>query len=108
MKPLAPERRGRARASVAYPVTVSDRRGRILARGRTTDLSQSGLFVVVTAPKGSIKASQVEVEISIPKTRFRGGARETPRKVRYLVHVVRREEFGQMYGLALDFIEKLD
>jgi len=89
-------------------VTLSDRRGRVLARGRTTDISQSGLFVVVTTAGTAIKSPQVIVEISIPKNgKSRRSTRQTPRKVRYLARVIRREEFGQLSGLALDFIEKL-
>lgn len=99
------ERRGAARASATYPVVICDRRGHCLARGRTVDISQAGVFAVVVAVAGSIRAERVVVELTVPGAKRSGRGRG--RLVRYLAKVVRTEQLGQMFGLGLEFIEKL-
>lgn len=101
------ERRRMARVSVAYPVTLLDSRGRVLARGRTTDISQDGVLAVVVAASGQINAERVILEVTVPKTRPRHTNRQPGRRISYLAKVVRQEPLGQMIGLALEFVEKL-
>lgn len=107
MKPITAERRINARASVAYPVAIMDRHRRVLARGRTTDISQRGVFVVVIAPRGTPMAPEVQIEITVPKSHPRRSGRQPGRKVRYLARITRSEQLGQMLGLGVEFIEKL-
>jgi len=103
----ADERRRMARASVAYPIALLDNRGRVLARGRTTDISQNGLFAVVVPTRGHHISSNVVLEVTVPRTRSHRPGRQSGRKITYLAEIVRQEPLGQMIGLALEFVEKL-
>jgi len=101
------ERRCGRRLAGSYPVVVRDRRGRVLARGRTGNVSQTGLYLLADRPRDIRPERTVLVEIVLPvlaRHRLADGARRT---VRYLGRVVRAEEVGQLIGVAIELGRKL-
>ena len=81
--PVTAERRNTSRASVTYPVSLFDRRGNILARGRTTDVSQSGVFAVVVPTSRAVRARNVVLEVTVPDGKANRGRKGAGRKVTY-------------------------
>jgi len=89
-------------------VAVLDNRGRLLLRARVSEISQHGLYCLTLARRGLHIKGKVLVEVYLPTGRP-GTVRRTPtRTVRYLSRIVRSEEIGQLVGLAIEFLEKLD
>ena len=101
------ERRRDTRTAAAFAVTVCDRRRRLLARGKTANISEAGVFIVVH-PSGKPfdpPPKQVLVELTLPALTG-NSKRPTTRAVVYLCRVVHTIQLGQMVGLGLQFIEK--
>jgi len=108
MRPVTAERRSTARASVAHPVLICNRRGRVLGRGRTGNISENGVFVVVPEPGALARSGQLVIRIELPSTRQARNGRNATRQVSYLARVVHSQSLGQMLGLGLEFLQKLD
>jgi hypothetical protein len=112
------ERRAAARAAAALPAVVCDRRGRVLARGCTANISECGVMVIIRW-EGDFDGSPVIVELTVPAAKAPGplhvrrkGRRLSPRRnatrqVRYLCRVARLTRLGPMLGLGLEFTRKL-
>jgi len=101
------DRRRNARVAAAHPVAIRDRRGRILLRGRTSDLSESGLFCLTEARRGLRLRGKVILEVTLPAGRP-GRLRHSPtRTVRYAGRITRTEEIGQAVGMAIELLERL-
>lgn len=102
----APERPHYLRMPAAHAFVIRDRRGRVLLRGRTADLSERGLFCLVDIDRGRRIKGNVLVEVSLPASAT--GIRRGPtRRARYAGRIVRRERLGQLTGLSIDLGEKL-
>ncbi len=87
----------------AHQVVLRDTRGKVLGRGRTANISEGGIMVIVRRnhllpPKGIIDA-----EVTIPANPTTG----TKRRVVFRCRIARRQVLGDMIGLGLEFIEKI-
>jgi len=102
------ERRRNARVAAAHPVAVRDRRGRLLLRGRASDISETGLFCMTRARRGLRVRGIVYLEVTVPAGRSPRLRHRPTRTVRYAGRVVRTEEIGQLVGMAIELIEKLE
>jgi len=100
------ERRRSSRAAAAHPATISSRRGRFLARGRTANISENGAFVVSRCTRSKLRGETVILDVAVPTAAARGG-RDERREVRYLCRIIRTENLGELLGIALAFVEKL-
>jgi len=106
MSNITPERRNGIRMAAAYVVVISDRRGRFLARGRTANISESGIYVIIERrhlPEGGM----VNLDITIPDAAGKPGRPDAQRTVRYASRIVRDEPVGQLMGLGIQFVEKI-
>jgi len=101
------ERRRCRRAPASYPVRVCHARGRILARGRTTNISEDGVHVLVSARDALETGRELVLEIDVPLSAERRVRRDRTRTVRYRSRVIWTEEIGPMVGAGMQFIEKL-
>ncbi len=98
------ERRRNIRCSAAYFAVLRDHRNRKeLCRGRTADISESGVLVVVHDTDKIPQAGNVCVSITIPADPVAG----TKRQVIYRCKIARRSVMGNMVGLGLEFLSKL-
>ena len=102
------ERRRSVRGYAAYPATVYDQQGCVLARGQTSNICEKGVQVVATRCECPSDVEEVILEITIPSVTPRRGGRAEFRTVRYLTKVARIEMLGQMLALGLEFVKKLD
>ncbi len=81
--------------------------GRILGNGRTTNVSASGLFAVFSRIKAPHDQQEFVIEIEVPTIASYRGRGAKVRRVRYRVRTVRVQQMGHMFGLGLEFLEKL-
>jgi hypothetical protein len=100
----ARERRAHERAQEACRAVLCDGRGRPLGRGKTSNISEGGVHVLVPGPCPAVRVGRrVRIELTVPDTRA-GGRR---RCVRYTAIVLRNEPVGQWTGIAVRFESKL-
>lgn len=100
----AAERRRSIRAATAYFTVLSDRNNRrVLAQGRTANISEEGILLVVRGSGRIPQEGRVCVTIRVPANPALG----TTRQVVYRCRIVRRQELGNMLGLGLEFLTKL-
>ena len=107
MSVRATERRRKDRTAAAHPVAICDPRGQLLVRGRTSDVSETGLYCLTEARRALRIRGRVIVEVSLPAGRSPRLRHRRMRKIRYLGKVLRVDEIGQLVGLALELVEKL-
>ena len=101
------ERRRSSRIPAAYPVTVLSRKGRFLARGRTVNISEHGVFIL-THGQGRFRPEQhILIELRIPATCQSSNRREVHRTVCYLARIIRLQRVGQQLGMGIEFLEKI-
>ena len=100
------EKRRSVRMPAAYPVVVRDRRGRLLARGRTANMSESGVYVLARAGRAVSEGQSARIEMVLPTSPHCRSRNET-RTVVYTCLITRCEDVGSMIGLGIQLIEKL-
>lgn len=98
------ERRKSVRVASSYPVEVCDHKGRIIGRGRTGNISESGVFALLPGGKEVPLNSTVIIEMELPRS---PSQQRQSRRVRYTARVVRTEPMGSWRGLGLELLEKL-
>ncbi len=92
--------------SAAYPVVISDGHGRVLAKGRTANISEHGVFVVTSAG-GALKAGgTIDLQISVPHAT--GSAKRRPgiRTVHRHCRIVRVQAVGHLLGIGVEFVSQ--
>ena len=110
MANLTADRRCSVRMSEACTavITNKNRRGCVIVRGRTTDVSESGVFVVGVGQGDCLDAKSVVLEMTVPAAGPRRTGRRPTRQVRYLARIVRIQKIGHMLGVGLTFVRKLN
>ena len=100
------ERRRYQRFSSTCPVVVRDLHGQVVARGRTSNTSVSGAFVIAPMDAAPSLGDQLLIEVKLLRS---GGphARRGPRRAHYLARVVRLRQIGQLVGLGMELTEQL-
>ncbi len=102
------ERRRSMRLIAAYPVTINDRGGKILARGRTANICEHGIFLVAHDRFRFIEGGEVVVRLTIPDTSSGRCSRpDASRTVVYVCRVARKQSLGPLTGVGLEFLRKL-
>jgi len=101
------DRRRSCRLPSAYPATVRDRRGNVLARGRSANTSESGVLIICRDWGSASEGQCLTVEMVVPAGFDSRRRRESSRTVCYLCRVVRVQLLGQLLGLGVRFLEKL-
>jgi hypothetical protein len=100
----ATERRLSLRVSSAYPVKVWDE-DELLTSGRTANLSEDGLMAVV---RSCILPPEVLIEITLPSTAPPRRGRSQTRTVCYRARVVRQLIMGNLTGLGVQLLKKVE
>ncbi len=107
MKVLQADRRRSERKADSFRAVIMDSDGRVLGNGRTTNVSASGLFAVFSRIKAPHDQQEFIVEIEVPTLASSRGRGAKVRRIRYRVRTVRVQQMGHMFGLGLEFLEKL-
>lgn len=97
------ERRRSVRVSAAHPYVLRDRKNRVIAKGRTANISENGVMTVVKLHPRLPDTGQVVLDLTLPADPILG----TTRLVKYRCRIARRQEMGNMVGLGLEFLQKL-
>ena len=90
----------------AYAAVLRDRRGRLLARGRTANFSESGVYVLARAYKRVLPPQDLRIELTLPTSPLCHSRRDT-RVVVYTCRITRSEDLGSMTGFGIELIKKL-
>ena len=100
------ERRRNQRRSAVYSAAILDEDGYVLASGRTSNMSEGGVFMIGDGQWCPQLNAKVILMLELP-------AAPTPRKpdkmrtVAYRARVVRTQEVGQLLGVGLELMEKV-
>ncbi len=103
---LTANRRNSDRLPATYNATVCDTNGEVLAKGQTSNISDGGVFVVATSRNGLAIADRLILQLELSDSRSRPRSRTT--KMKYLVRLVRVRSIGHLYGLGLQFLDRLE
>ena len=97
------ERRATIRMAASYVATLRTRH-RIIARGKTANISEGGVLVIVHRnPRLPSDGQELLVDLIIPADPAAG----TKREVTYLCRVTRHEELAHLMAIGLAFIRKI-
>lgn len=99
------ERRRSVRVEGVYPAVIYDETGGVIGRGRTGNLSESGVFIITRRRKGLLQAEKMFVEMTVPAAGKTHGRRNVARTVRRTCRLVRTQVLGQLLGLGIEFVE---
>lgn len=100
------ERRRSTRTAAVYPAAILDNDGCLLAWGRTSDISECGVFIIAETQWQPELDSTVIVQLQLPGFPHRR-RRDKPRIVMYQARVVRTRMLGQLLGIGLELLAKL-
>ncbi len=103
---LTANRRNSDRVPVTYSATVCDTDGEVLAKGQASNISEGGVFVVATSRDGLAITDRLILQLEPSNSHSRTRSRTTHMK--YLVRLVRMRSIGHLYGLGLQFLDRLD
>jgi PilZ domain len=81
--------------------------GQLLARGRTGNISEHGVFVIAKMAERPPEGHKVFIELHLPKLSTRTTRNAPTRPVRFQGRVVRTISLGQLVGLGVELIENL-
>ena len=100
------ERRRNQRIPEIHPAAVLDADGYLLARGRTSNISERGVFIIADGPWGPELNSTVILELKLPAvpTARKPHKRRT---VIYQARVVRTQKAGEVFGVGLELVAKV-
>ena len=101
------ERRLCTRVAAAYPVVLTDERGRLVGRGRTANISEGGVLVILRCNRAQHEQAVLIAELTIPGMRDIDTRSAGTRQVRYRCRVVRQQRMGSLSGLGLEFLQKM-
>lgn len=91
----------------AHPIAIFDKNGWLLARGRTVNISEHGVFAVASIWGGKMPAGEVRIELKLPSAKDQPGRPDATRTVEYQCKIIRTETVGDMLGMGIEFLEKL-
>lgn len=100
------EKRRSPRTPAVYPAAILDNDGYLLAWGRTSDISESGVFIIAETQWQPQIDARVTIEIKLPGFP-QERRRDKPRFVMYEARVVRTQEIGHLIGVGLELLNKL-
>ncbi len=98
------ERRASVRVPGSYSAEITDTRNRLIGRGRTANISEQGVFILL--PGGRQPPVNTVVHLLMELPRSPAQPRRT-RMVRYSARVLRVEPMGRWIGIALQLCDKL-
>lgn len=105
MTNVVTDRRLSGRFSIAYPVAVHDRRGHLLVKGRTANISESGLFAIFPSRTGL--PQECLVKLILPSASAETSRRAKSRTVLYSARIVRTQQAGGLMGLGIELMDKI-
>ena len=101
----ATERRLSLRLSAAHPVRILDEDEGFLTSGRTANLSERGLMAVV---RSCPLPQEVLIGVALPSLAPSRRGRGQTRTVLYRARVIRRQIMGNLMGLGVQLLKKVE
>ena len=101
------ERRRSNRLAAAYTAVVTDQRGRVLARGRTANISENGCFVIARRREGPPPRQCATIEMVLPAAGATRPGRTATRTILYHCRIIRTQPLGQLVGMGIELLDKI-
>ena len=102
------ERRRSRRMAASHPAALYGDNGSLVARGRTSNISENGLFLLAKIRgKTPQEGGQVVLEMSVPDASSKPNRRRCTRTVRFIARIVRSVRLGHLVGLGVEFQQQL-
>ena len=99
------ERRASVRMPGSHPAMLSDAKGRMIGRGRTGNISESGVFVLVPGGRNVQIGATLRIQLELPRSPDHPRMK---RRVLYNARVVRVEPMGEWRGVGLELLDKIE
>jgi len=103
MSVSAAERRLNRRGAASHAATVFATNGSVIARGRTSNISENGVFIVAKIKGKSPENTRVVVELSVPDASGKSSRRGRMRTVRFKARIIRTIRLGHLVGIGIAF-----
>ena len=101
------ERRRSRRGSASHTVALFADNGNLIARGKTSNISENGIFFLAKIKGTTPEGGQVVLEMSVPDAGSRPNRARRLRTVRFSARIVRSVRLGHLVGLGIEFREQL-
>ena len=99
------ERRRQLRKEAVWPVILRDESGQEIARGKTINISNTGIFAMFDGQLSVGPGEEYQIEFAVPTTDPGGGARPLDTRTnRYTCRIVRSSRLGSMVGMGIEFL----
>ena len=107
MSAQSAERRRSRRRPASHPGAVFAGNGTLVARGKTGNISENGVFLLAKIEGKTPQSGRVELELSIPEAGSNPNRRGRTRTVRFSARIVRSVRLGHLVGLGIEFDEQI-
>jgi len=101
------ERRRSRRGSASHPAAVFARNGGFIARGRTSNISETGVFLLAKIKGKTPNGGEIILELSVPDAGSKPCRNGRTRTVRFRARIIRSIRLGHLVGLGIAFEEQL-
>ena len=98
------ERRRGQRVGATAPTILRDSARRFVSRCTATNISETGVFLMIREVPDLPREGEVFVEIALPEGEGPDAIRRT---TVYCCRIVRWQQIGRLVGLGLEFVQKL-
>lgn len=99
-------RRQHGREDAQRGIVLRDQTGAVLGRGRTLNVSDSGMFAVVDIQSAPELNTEVLLDICLPGSVVSDG-RTGSQHAHYVARVVRTEDVDGLIGVGLKLVEQI-
>jgi len=100
------ERRRSRRRAASHPAAVFTRSGSLLARGKTSNISENGVLLLAKITGKTPDSGQVMLELTVPDAGASPSRGNRTRTVRFHARIVRSVRLGHLVGLGVEFAPK--
>ena len=101
------ERRRSRRQPASHTVAMFANNGNLIARGKTSNISETGIFLVAKIAGKTPENGQVVLELSVPRGGDHPNRGRRLRTVRCRARIVRSIRLGHLVGLGIEFLGQL-
>lgn len=102
------ERRRSRRGAASHAAAVFAANGALVARGKTSNISETGIFLLAKIGGRTPRNEQVELEMSVPDAGSKPNRHGRMRTVRFSARIVRSIRIGHLVGLGIELGQPLD
>ena len=100
------ERRRSRRKAASHHAAVFTRSGALVARGKTSNISENGVFLLARIDGKTPVSGRVTLELVVPDASNKPNRSARMRTVRFSARIIRTVRLGHLVGLGIEFDEQ--